>query len=138
MSDITNDGEHFTKLIQMNMKRECSNLVTSSKANFEQVCKKVLKKACRDFAKISPKSNRKKDIHLKNSFKYRFSEDTLNASILSLGTYNLINWLDHGHYYHTKKGRMFWTGRLKGEYTRLKKGSDNAVIREFEETFKDV
>lgn len=133
--DIANDGEQFSRMLSRSLEQLTKRGLEATKDDFKQASKKMLEPRAKTFGKISPRSKRKKNKHLQDSFSYAFDEDKQEASIKSTKTGNLVNWLDHGHVYHTKKGDKFWQGKLKGQYTKLKKEAEDALIEEFTRAF---
>lgn len=134
--ETTEDGEQFSRMIARSVEQIAKKGLQVTKDVFKQTSKKVLTQNIPKFSDISPRSNRKREKHLQDSFSYAYDDEKQEASIKSTKTGNLVNWLDHGHIYHTKKGDKFWAGKQKGKYTQLKKETDNALIREFETAFE--
>lgn len=138
MSDeeIATTGEQFTSLIKKGIEEVSRRGLDVTKRNFKETCQKVLSQKVPKFSQISPRSHRKKKKHLQSSFEVGYDDDKMEAAIKSVGTGNLVNFLDHGHIYHTKKGDKFWQGKMAGKFTALKKETDDAFISEFEKNFE--
>lgn len=138
MSDeeFATTGEQFTSLIKKGIEEISKRGLDATKINFKETCQKILSPQIPKFSQISPRSNRKKKKHLQSSFEFGYSDEKMEAAIKSVGTGNLVNWLDHGHVYHTKKGDKFWQGKLTGKFSALKKETDDAFVAEFEKNFE--